>query len=95
MDSKVTEYVELFEATKMQVGNEEIALALVEQIGKDRRVEAMTSRTGFGQQSSGDMPATEKQLSFMRRLGVEITPGMTKREASELIDSARSQAVTA
>ena len=33
-------------------------------------------------------PATSRQLGYLNVLGVETTPGLTKREASRLIDGA-------
>ena len=35
-----------------------------------------------------DEPATEKQIAFLKRLGVEIPKNLTKREASRMIDDA-------
>ena len=38
--------------------------------------------------------ATEKQLRFLEKLGVEVTPNLTKKEASLLIDNALLRKVT-
>ena len=38
---KANEYVQLFESIRSRVGNDDVALAIVEQIGKDHRVEQM------------------------------------------------------
>ena len=32
--------------------------------------------------------ATENQIRYLKRLGVEVTPGLSKNEASRLIDNA-------
>jgi len=45
--------------------------------------------SALGQPPSGmDEPATEKQIAFLKRLGVEIPENLTKREASRMIDDA-------
>lgn len=46
---------------------------------KDKRTDRIN---GNGEQ------ATEKQKAFLKRLGVEFDPQLTKEEASELIDRA-------
>ena len=85
MDSKVTEYVELFEATKLKVSNEEIAMALAEQIGKDRRVEAMTNRYG-GQRSNGDQPATKELREYLKEIRYTGNADcLTREQASKII----------
>ena len=35
--------------------------------------------------------ATEKQLKFLDKLGVDIPSGLTKKQASELIDEAKER----
>ena len=79
-------YLELFERVKAKVGSDEVALAVVEQVGKDNRVEKMygngTKGNGAG---NGDVPATEKQIGYLKSLGVEVLAGLTKKQASELI----------
>lgn len=81
-------YVQLFEEVKTRVGSDDVALGIVEQVGKDARVEKMHSadRVNGNGVNNGEMPATKKQLGFLKKLGVEVTPGLSKRQASELID---------
>jgi hypothetical protein len=33
-------------------------------------------------------PATMKQLQYLKTLGMQVSPGLTKRQASRLIDNA-------
>lgn len=85
-------YVELFENVKSRVGSDDVALAIVEQVGKDARVERMNVGNGNSHVSRadsgviGDQPATEKQLGYLKKLGVEFGEGLTKKQASNLID---------
>ena len=36
-----------------------------------------------------DQPATEKQLGFLKSLGIKVESGLTKQQASALIDEAQ------
>jgi len=85
---KVDGYVELYELLNGRVKNAEVVAAIIEQIGKDVRCELLMDgrANGNGHSSGSDVPATEKQLGYLRSLGVEIPERLSKREASELID---------
>ena len=94
MQSRIGEYVELLSELRQQGLEEQTAIAVLEQVGKDKRA-AMISRergngNGFGQASkgvvNGDVPATEKQLNYLKVLGVDTDEGLTKQQASNLID---------
>ena len=41
--------------------------------------------------STGALPATEGQISYLKWLGIEVTDGITRQEASKLIDEAKSK----
>ena len=96
VESKFKEYLKLFEKVRDEVGSDEVAMAIVEQVGKDHRVTMMhgaklnPETTSSG---SGDTSATGKQIGFLKALGVEIPEGLTKQRASELIDEAQAKAV--
>lgn len=45
--------------------------------------------------AAGEPPATEKQVAFLKRLGVAAPAGITKSEASELIERNTSSATSA
>ena len=89
---KVTHYLEIFEQMRNKVGDDQIAVALVEQVGKDCRVEKMHG-PGQSTQVNGDQAATAKQIAFLRRLQVEVPSELTKRQASVLIDEAQEKAI--
>ena len=61
------------------VPNEDYAVAIMQEMAKDRRMKqiAKERRNDEGQ-------ATEKQIAYLRILGVETDDDMTKTEASEL-----------
>lgn len=86
-------YVVLFENVKSRVGSDDVALAIVEQVSKDARVERMNAGNGNSHTSRassgvlGDQPATAKQLGYLTKLGVDFGEGLTKQQASNLIDA--------
>ena len=71
MCNRMTEYVDLFEEVRGKVGDDQIAIALVEQVGKDSRVEQMHSNGGVST-ANDPTAATPKQIAFLKRLGVEV-----------------------
>ncbi len=73
-----------------------VVATVVEQVGKDLRMgqilrrENNTFNGSNGWNSSDEQPATAKQIGFLRRLGVKNIPaGLSKRDASTLIDQAQ------
>jgi hypothetical protein len=68
----------------------DVALTLVQESGKDKRTEIMNGNRNGNGSNGGDKPITEKQKKFMQDLGITVTPNMTSREASRLIDQSRN-----
>ena len=93
-------YIEVFDEAKKCVNDDAVAAALVEQVGKDHRASQIRAErngnhaiheNGIGNDSNDDTPATEKQLAFLRRLGVDVDGDISKQRASELIDEAQAK----
>jgi len=91
-------YLDVYNDLLQKGCDSEVACSILNQIGKDARVEKMTrserrwdNSAGGQTDSSPDSPATEKQLNFLRRLGVPFSDEVTKKEASELIDKAHNK----
>ena len=82
MQAKLDKYLELFEEVKQKTDDEILARTLMQEIAKDRRMEQIREER---EMKNGE-PATTKQLQFMKKLGIEIPPGVTKKQASTLID---------
>ena len=92
VDERVRQYVRLFETIRGQVGDDQLALALVEQCGKDWRVEQMHGSPRGERAASGEVPATPKQLAFLATLNVPNVPrNLSKAEASRMIDDAQTR----
>ena len=81
MDNTISSYVNLLEELKSSTKDDVAALALLQEIGKDRR----TSRING---NSSNSAATQKQKAYLQKLGVEFEPDISKAEASQLIDEA-------
>ena len=91
MQNRMTEYVDLFEEVRGKVGDDQIAVALVEQVGKDSRTELLRANRAASSEDVDPTAATRKQIGFLKRLGVEVPAGVSKQDASELIDQAQDK----
>ena len=95
IQQKIDGYLEVYDRVKPVVKDAEIVAAVIEQIGKDSRCAALMNgrSNGNGQSNgNGDEPATEKQIGFLKRLKVVVPEGVSKQEASRLIDEAQANA---
>jgi len=85
VQSKISEYLELIDAIKEQIDDPATALAILPEIRKDMRAAEM--RQGNNYSSTGDLPATDAQLNFLKQLGGKVPPqGLTRNQASRMID---------
>ena len=82
-------YAQLYEQVKSRVGSDEIAAVILDQVGKDGRVERMNGSFDARQSGSGDQ-MTRKQFGMLKHLGVDIPENCTKQRASELIDEKKA-----
>jgi len=82
IQTKLDGYLQLFDGIRARVDDERTALALLQEISKDRRMEEIREERGNQRQK----PATEKQKRFMEKLGIKYPKNVTKQEASVLID---------
>jgi hypothetical protein len=91
VDERVDLYVRLFEKIRGKVGDDQLAVALVDQCGKDWRVNQMRGREAPREgAANGEAPATPKQLAFLQSLNVKNVPrGLSKADASRMIDEAQ------
>ena len=70
----------------------DIAKVILQESGKDRRTAMMNqprasdAPNGSSSHGNGDAPATEKQLAALKSFRVTFKEGITKAEASELLD---------
>jgi len=77
-------YLEALEEARKRVGDEQVAIAIIHEVAKDVRMERMRME----REASNGQPATPKQLEYLKSLGVSAPEGVTKKEASRMIDEA-------
>ena len=87
IQAKLDNYMELLEQIKGKTDDERTAVSLLQEVSKDRRMEAIRDE----REAKNNMPATEKQKKFMKKLGIDFPETVTKQEASLLIDEELSK----
>ena len=66
-------------------------VAILQEIGKDVRSERlMANRNADNRVNNDNEPATAKQIGYLRSLRVDFADEITKKEASQLIEEAKS-----
>ena len=82
IQTKIEEYVFLMEQIRDRFGDDTEAIAILQEIGKDIRANNIQQQKSFNSNSA----ATEKQIAYMKKLGLTIPEGLTLRQASKMID---------
>ncbi len=78
MKKSISQYIELYDAIQESTPSEEVAVAILHEIGKDKRSKILNG-------SKDDESATEKQKNYLKDLGVEFDDSITRKEASDKI----------
>ena len=66
-------------------------VAILQEIGKDVRSERlMANRNADNRVNNDNEPATAKQIGYLRSLRVDFADEIKKKEASQLIEEAKS-----
>ena len=81
--NSINQYVELYDAIQEKAPSEEAAIAILQEIGKDKR-------SKFFEEASNNELATEKQKNYLKDLGVEFDDSITKKEASDMIEQSKN-----
>ncbi|OHB49702.1 MAG: hypothetical protein A2Y10_05970 [Planctomycetes bacterium GWF2_41_51] len=81
IQANINEYAFMLELIKAKFTGSD-AIVILQEMRKDARAAAI--QKGY----KTDMPATPKQLSYLKGLGIEISEGLTKKQASKLIEDA-------
>ena len=79
---KLESYIELYDEIREKTESDSAAVAILQEMGKDKRSNQIRDE----KTSVNNEPATEKQRRFMKRLGMSFPKGVTKKEASVLLD---------
>lgn len=96
---EIEEYRKAYEEIFSKVGDKDVALALLNHVAKDRRTVVINDKKGGNGSSNGnghsngffqtDEPATPKQIGYLKVNNIQFKDGITKDEASRLIDEAK------
>lgn len=89
MRDRIGKYVEIVRNLAPKV-DEAYGVAILQEIGKDLRCDRVVEKR-HAENGSESQPATQKQIDYLKRLGIEITEKVTKKKASQLIDEARKR----
>lgn len=91
MQSNLDMYTKVFNQIKENVKDEQVAAVILQEVARDRRVQQNRAERQAEQEKLAREPATPRQLEFLRNLGMTIPAGLTKQEASLLIDEGRAK----
>jgi len=78
MQKDIDHYVELYDAIQGKTGDDGITVVIFQEITKDTRMRSI--------QKHDAGLATEKQKELLRDKGISFPDGLTRKEASEMID---------
>jgi len=87
-------YTKAYDEVYAKVNDKDVAIFLLGQVAKDRRTDEINKNGGNNKgngYSNGNVLATPSQVSYLKRLGIAVKDGMTKAEASKLIDEAKAK----
>jgi len=87
IQDKLDMYLRLLEAIEERTHDRQTAAAVLAEVAKDIRMDQMRQERS----PTGDGPATENQIGYLKRLGAAIPEGLTVRQASELIDRIKAK----
>ena len=83
---KIEEYVRLLDQIKEKFGEGDDSLTILQEIRKDIRTSYIRQQKGHYYQ----FPATEKQIAYLKALGMAIHEGLTSNQASTLIEKTKA-----
>lgn len=94
----LNEYLTEFTAIRNAVGDDRVASVILQEVAKDRRTQTIQNERqakrgrnpAKGQATSNpgmtSEPASERQIDFLKDLGMPVPAGLTRQAASELIE---------
>src|SRR6266540_7161283 len=92
IQEKVKQYLELYDEVRQRTGDERVALAVMQELSKDHRVEEMKAERAANRKNGNDfVPATIKQIMMLLSLKVRLPDQLSKQEASQLIEEAKTK----
>ena len=93
---KIDTYVAVLQQTLSKLDDNDGAIAVLKEIGKDLRTEQLQNawKSGMAAKHSGGykiagkyQKASDKQIAYLKDLGVDVTENLSRKKASELIEN--------
>lgn len=84
IQTNIDEYALLLDQIRERFGDDADAMTVLQEIRKDIRMKSIQQEKSL----NGNVPATDNQIGYLKRLGAEIPKELTKKQASKLIDAA-------
>ena len=91
MQSKLDTYAAVFSKIRENVKDDQAAALILQEVARDARAQQMREERQAERQARNGEPATPKQLDFLNVLEMPIPEGLTKLEASALIDKGKER----
>jgi hypothetical protein len=85
MMKTIKEYIEMYDLALSICNDKVLSLAVMQEMAKDSRMAHISEEKANRLEPKGE-EATDKQLSYLERLGGQPFKGMTKQEASAEIE---------
>ena len=89
--STLENYTAVFSKIKENVKDEQAAALILQEVARDQRAQQMRAERQAERQKRDGEPATQKQREFLQDLEMPIPEGLTKQEASALIDKGKER----
>ena len=86
IQTKIEEYAFIIEKIRNRFGDDANTTVILQEIGKDIRANNIQQNKSY----SSNSPATDKQLGYLKQLGVAVSEGLTKSQASKLIEDTKA-----
>ena len=78
----------LYKQIRAATESEQAAIAVLQELGKMQRA-LLYQQAGRPISRNGNEPASDSQLSYLKRLGVKVEGALDRRTASRMIDEVR------
>ena len=84
-------YLEIYDKLKLvNFNKEQVAMCILQEISKDKRGNEIEKNK---RTYNSVLPATEKQLEYLKQLGIVVNLPLTKNGASDLIEKTKADKI--
>jgi len=84
-------YLEIYDKLKLvNFNKEQVAMCILQEISKDKRGNEIEKNK---RTYNSVLPATDKQLEYLKQLGIEVKLPLTRKGASDLIEKTKAEKI--